>query len=116
MNIQKFAAITDISPHTIRYYEKLGLLRNISRHANGHRWFTEKDIIWVEFIKRLKDTGMPLENILTYADLRDKGDSTAKQRMQILKEHAVMLKQKIAKEEHHLKILNKKIKNYTSII
>ena len=92
------------------------MLRNISRNSSGHRWFTEKDIIWVEFIKRLKDTGMPLNNILKYADLRDKGASTSELRMQILEKHAVMLEDKIAKEQSHLKKLKEKIKHYSKII
>lgn len=116
MNIQKFSERTHISSHTIRYYEKIGLLKNISRHANSHRWFTEKDIIWIEFIKRLKDTGMPLDNILKYADLRDEGDSTSELRMQILQQHAVMLEEKIAAEQFHLKKLKDKIEHYSQII
>jgi DNA-binding transcriptional MerR regulator len=116
MNIQMFSEITGISSHTIRYYEKIGLLRNISRNSSGHRWFTEKDIIWIEFIKRLKDTGMPLDNILKYADLRDDGASTSELRMQILEEHAVMLEEKIAEEQYHLKKLKEKIKHYSKII
>ena len=116
MNIQKFSEITDISSHTIRYYEKIGLLRNISRNSSSHRWFTEKDIIWIEFIKRLKDTGMPLGIILNYADLRDEGASTSELRMQILEEHAVMLEEKIAEEQDHLKKLKEKIKHYSEII
>jgi len=116
MNIQKFSEITDISSHTIRYYEKIGLLRNISRSASGHRCFTEKDIIWIDFIKLLKETGMPLDNILKYADLRDEGDSTSEQRMQILEEHAVMLEEKIANEKYHLKKLKEKIQHYSKTI
>tara|TARA_R110001583_G_scaffold112917_4_gene263120 strand:- start:6959 stop:7315 length:357 start_codon:yes stop_codon:yes gene_type:complete len=112
MNIQKFSQITEISSHTIRYYEKIGLLKNISRNASGHRWFSEKDIIWIEFIKRLKDTGMPLNNILKYADLRDEGESTSQLRMNILQEHAIKLEEKIAQEQCHLKKLKDKIAHY----
>ncbi|MFT6470528.1 MAG: DNA-binding transcriptional MerR regulator [Neptuniibacter pectenicola] len=116
MNIKKFSEITEISPYTIRYYEKIGLLRGVSRNASGHRWFTEKDIIWVEFIKRLKDTGMPLENILKYADLRGEGASTSALRMKILEDHAVMLEDKIAEDMYHLKKLKEKIKHYSETI
>jgi DNA-binding transcriptional MerR regulator len=116
MNIQKFSKMTDISAYTIRYYEKIGLLKNISRNSSGHRWFTEKDIIWIEFIKRLKDTGMPLDNIRKYADLRDAGASTSELRMQILQQHAVMLEDKIVGEQFHLKKLKEKIEHYSEII
>jgi len=116
MNIQKFSKITNISAHTVRYYEKIGLLKNISRNASGHRWFTEKDIIWIGFIKRLKDTGMALANILKYADLRDEGVSTSQLRMQILQQHAQLLEEKIAEEQFHLKMLKEKIEHYANVI
>ncbi|NQZ91482.1 MAG: MerR family transcriptional regulator [Moritella sp.] len=116
MNIQQFSKLTDISSHTIRYYEKIGLLKNVSRNASGHRWFTEKDLIWFEFIKRLKDTGMPLGNIRQYADLRDAGASTSELRMQMLQQHAVMLETKIADEQFHLKMLKEKIEHYRKVI
>ena len=116
MNIQQFSKLTDISSHTIRYYEKIGLLKNVSRNASGHRWFTEKDLIWFEFIKRLKDTGMPLGNIRQYADLRDAGASTSELRMQMLQQHAVMLETKIADEQFPLKMLKEKIEHYRKVI
>ena len=116
MNIKKFSEITNISSHTIRYYEKIGLLKNVSRNASGHRWFTEKDIIWIEFIKRLKDTAMPLDNIRQYADLRDQGASTSELRMQILQQHAVVLEEKITAEQFHLKMLKNKIAHYSKLI
>lgn len=116
MNIQQFSKLTDISSHTIRYYEKIGLLKNVSRNASGHRWFTEKDIIWIEFIKRLKDTGMPLDNIRQYADLRDEGASTSELRMKMLQQHAVMLEAKIADEQFYLKMLKEKIAHYSKVI
>ncbi|MBU3003235.1 MerR family transcriptional regulator [Paraglaciecola arctica] len=116
MNIQKFSKVTNVSSYTIRYYEKIGLLKNISRNSSGHRWFTEKDVIWIEFIKRLKDTGMPLDNIKKYADLRDEGASTSELRMKILQQHAVTLEEKISEEQFHLKKLKEKIEHYSEFI
>lgn len=116
MNIQKFSKVTNVSSYTIRYYEKIGLLKNISRNSSGHRWFTEKDVIWIEFIKRLKDTGMPLDNIKKYADLRDEGASTSELRMKILQQHAVTLEEKISEEQFHLKKLKEKIEHYSELI
>ena len=116
MNIQKFSKVTNVSAYTIRYYEKIGLLKNISRNSSGHRWFTNKDVIWIEFIKRLKDTGMPLDNIKKYADLRDEGAATSELRMQILQQHAVTLEEKIIGEQFHLKKLKEKIEHYSETI
>ncbi|WP_067865990.1 MerR family transcriptional regulator [Neptuniibacter marinus] len=114
MNINKFSEITEMSPYTIRYYEKIGLLRGVSRNASGHRWFTEKDIIWVNFIKRLKDTGMPLEEIKKYASLRELGAQTVKERQELLEKHQENLIKHIRQQNEHLKALNTKIDLYKS--
>lgn len=84
MNISTFAERTGLTPHTLRYYEKLGLLSGISRDASGHRAYRSADIEWVKFICRLKATGMPLEQISQYAHLRACGDSTPAERRRAL--------------------------------
>ena len=76
MNMREFSAQSGLSAHTLRYYEKIGLLPGIQRNASGHRAFTSRDLEWVNFIVRLKDTGMSLDNILAYSKLRAAGDST----------------------------------------
>jgi len=116
MNIKQFSELVDISAYTLRYYEKIGLLKNINRNSSGHRNFTEKDIEWIKFVKRLKDTGMPLEVITDYADLRSKGDTTSADRMKLLEEHALLLKEKIKLEKSHLKKLEQKIEHYREVI
>ncbi len=116
MNIQTFSQRTQLSPHTIRYYEKIGLLKNIHRSTSGHRCFTSADISWIEFIKRLKDMGMPLENMRRYADLRYIGESTLQQRMQLLQKHADVIKERIAIESSHLHNINTKIDYYQKMI
>lgn len=115
MNIQKFSRLTNISAHTLRYYEKVGLIKQIERNSSGHRYFTPKDVLWVEFIKRLKDTGMPLKEILKYAELRDVGTSTSEARMKILEDHAIALEKKIAEEQFNLQMLKTKIQYYRKI-
>lgn len=116
MNIKEFSKISGISAHTLRYYEKIGIFQEVNRNANGHRDFTESDILWAEFINRLKETGMPLEQIKQYAVLRKQGESTAKARMHLLKNHADALKKKILEEKQHLGKINEKIKYYEKII
>jgi len=116
INIQRFSALTDLSSHTIRYYEKIGVLKHIARNSSGHRFFTTKDIEWIQFVKRLKEMGMPLDNIKLYADLREQGESTAEQRKQLLQEHVVILEQRIALEALHLKKIKEKILYYDNMI
>lgn len=108
MTIQEFSKRIGASPHTIRYYEKIGLLNKVKRTTGGHRWFDERDILWFDFIIRLKETGMPLEEILCYARLRMEGKSTLPDRRHLLERHAKSLAQEITKlQNHQLKLLEK---------
>jgi len=116
MNIKEFSKISGISSHTLRFYEKIGIFQEVNRNNSGHRDFAENDILWAEFINRLKETGMPLEQIKQYANLRKLGESTAKARMNLLKEHAAGVKKRIAEEKLHLKKINAKIAFYEKMI
>lgn len=116
MNIKNFSKLSGISSHTIRYYEKLGLLRSIHRNASGYRDFNNDDLLWVEFVKRLKDTAMPLKDIQTYARLRFEGEATQELRMNLLKKHAIQLEEKINSEKDHLRKLKLKVAHYEKLI
>lgn len=86
MTISVFSERTGITPSTLRYYEDKGLIR-IRRDFGNRRDYSEQDIEWVRFIKRLKDTGMCLEEIRRYSDLRYQGESTMPERLAILYRH-----------------------------
>lgn len=115
MNIAKFSELTSLTPHTLRYYEKLGLLTNISRTSSGHRAYSQADIEWVKFINRLKETGMPLEQILAYARLRAEGETTVTRRRALLQAHRDRIKARIESEIEHLRMLDLKINYYDSL-
>lgn len=87
MNIQRVVQLTGLSAHTLRYYEKIGLLLDIARNASGHRNYSEADLVWIEFIQRLKATNMPLSEIKRFAQLRSKGDCTIDERVRMLEKH-----------------------------
>lgn len=116
MNVSQFSSLTGLSPHTIRYYDKMGLLDDVHRLPNGHRYFSEKDIRWMEFVQRLKATGMPLEQISEYARLRKMGSSTLAERQGLLTQHAQTLRQNIDTQISHLESLNQKIAFYDSLV
>jgi len=116
MNVVEFSKCVGVSSHTIRYYEKIGLLGDVQRLPNGHRYFTKKDVKWIGFVQRLKETGMPLDQIHQYAELRNQGDSTLLVRQKLLEAHAYTLKRNLAKQKHHLNKLNQKIAFYQSTI
>lgn len=112
MNVSQFSQATGLSPHTLRYYEKIGLLTNIQRNAIGHRVYSPKDIEWVQFILRLKETNMPLGTIVQYGVLRALGPSTLSERQVLLEEHRLVLHNHIEQQQQHLMMLDKKIAFY----
>lgn len=111
MTIGEFSAVTGISPYTLRYYEKKGLLR-VGRDGGGRRDYGAEDIEWVKFLKRLKDTGMLLRDIKRYSDLRYQGDSTMEERMELLLLHRKSVVEEQKKWDEYLKNLDEKIGIY----
>ncbi|TYP62577.1 MerR family transcriptional regulator [Stutzerimonas stutzeri] len=112
MSVQQFAARTGLSAHTLRYYEKIGLLRQVARDASGFRVYGPRDLEWVGFILRLKETNMALDDIIRYADLRELGDSTLEARQTLLEAHAAKLQERLQRDREHLDALQKKIELY----
>ncbi|MGD9947479.1 MAG: MerR family transcriptional regulator [Desulfobulbus sp.] len=112
MQIKEFAAACGLSAHTLRYYEKIGLLPHVERTDSNHRRYSDQDVLWMAFIKRLKATNMPLAQIQRYAALREQGPGTEEMRMQLLIDHARRLEELIAQEQEHLHKLQEKIRFY----
>ena len=86
MTIGEISEKTGLPESTLRYYEKKGLLR-VARDASGRRAYGEGDIAWIQFLRRLKETGMPLKAIRRYSELRYAGPSTMPQRLEMLRSH-----------------------------
>lgn len=110
-SIGEFSKITEISIYTLRYYESEHLIKP-DRKSNGRRVYKEKDITWIQFIKRLKDTGMPIKEIKKYAELRSDGESTMTERMIMLTHHKKKLEGEIDILNEHLEKLKEKIIYY----
>ncbi|MGL6065272.1 MAG: MerR family transcriptional regulator [Fusobacteriaceae bacterium] len=101
-----------ISSHTIRYYEKYGLLPYVPRNVNGIRTFSQDDIFWLEIIKCLKNTGMTIENIKGIVDLSLKGNETKEERKTILFNHRKKILEQIKELKNNLKKIDLKIAWY----
>ncbi|WP_058301015.1 MerR family transcriptional regulator [Gorillibacterium timonense] len=110
-SIGEFSALTQLSIDTLRYYEKEQLIA-VRRDAAGRRCYMEEDIGWIHFIKRLKETGMPIKEIKTYALLRYEGNSTMMERLDMLKRHRLFVLAEQAKWDSHLSHLEEKIQIY----
>jgi len=111
MTIGEFAGITGISAYTLRYYEKKGLIR-VQRDENGRRNYSQNDVEWVKFIRRLKDTGMLLRDIRHYSELRYQGDETMAERMELLIHHRKSVLEEQKKWTEYLENLDRKIEIY----
>lgn len=109
--IGAFSRLMGISAHTLRYYEKEGLLRP-QRDTGNRRYYTDQDRAWMAFLLRLKATGMPLREIRHYAQLRAAGDATLSERLALLVQHRQTLQQRIAQLQDYAGQLETKIAWY----
>ncbi|WP_206435638.1 MerR family transcriptional regulator [Actinobaculum sp. 352] len=115
MEIGEFSTQVGLPTSTLHYYERCGLL-SPARNKSGHRDYSSQDVAWVQFICRLKATGMPLADIKRYADLRARGDETLAERMAMLHEHRKNVEQEIARWQENLGRLEHKIDHYQKLL
>lgn len=112
LTVQQASDKTGLSAHTIRYYERIGLLPSIERASNGHRRYSEDDIGWIEFLKCLRSTGMPISEMQRYVELQQEGDSTLHGRLALLEAHRRRIKIKIRELNNFLERIEGKIGYY----
>lgn len=110
-SIGEFSRMTNLGIHTLRYYEHENLIMP-KRNSSNRRCYSDKDLAWIEFIKRLKDTGMPIKEIQRYAKLRAEGDLTLNERMEMLTVHRESLNEQIKALQEHMAKLDDKIDFY----
>ncbi|GAB1512974.1 MerR family transcriptional regulator [Actinophytocola sp. KF-1] len=97
---------TGFSLDTLRYYERIGLLDGIERNSGGQRVFTDDDVAWLRILRCLRDTGMPIQRMVRYAELARGGDETVAERLEVLREHDRDIDEKIAHlllEQEHIR-------------
>ena len=98
----------NISPHTLRFYSKEGLLPFVERSEGGIRMFKDTDFEWLFIIECLKRTGMPLKDIKTFIDLAMEGDSTIDQRLELFKKQQEHVEEQIKSLQQELNVLKYK--------
>ena len=110
LNIQQMAQATGLSAHTLRYYERAGLMIEHVRRdeGNGYRSYSHQHVTWIEFLKRLRATGMPIRDIQRYTELLRQGEQTIPERLQLLKQHQ-------SRVEEHLEAITSKIAYYEQL-
>ena len=114
MKIGELARRSGLSVHTIRYYERIGLLPYADRDQSSQRDYDASILIWIEFLGRLKTTGMPIRDMLRYAKLRERGATTETERRALLKEHREHIRAHVTELQTCLLVLDTKIAGYAS--
>lgn len=111
MSITEFCRVTDVSPHTLRYYERAGLMPRVERNSSGHRRYSDRHVLWVEFLRHLRMAGMSIAAIRRYAGLIDQGAAGDAQRMALLREHRQAVAARLRELKGHLAALNRKLRS-----
>ncbi|MBK5071420.1 MerR family transcriptional regulator [Budviciaceae bacterium CWB-B4] len=112
MKIGTLAKKTGLSPHTLRYYERIGLLPVVYRDSSGQRDYDQRVLDRLEFLSKLRTTGMPLRDMQLYAELVTQGESTADLRRQLLEQHRQQVRHRLAELQSCLLVIDKKIDGY----
>lgn len=112
MNIREFAEHTGLSAHTLRYYEREGLMGDVGRDENGHRVYGPQDAQWVSFLHHLRETGMSIREIQRYCALRSQGDETLNARLALLERHTDQLARHLREQHEHLAKLRETVTVY----
>jgi DNA-binding transcriptional MerR regulator len=111
-SIGEAAAKCGLSPYTLRWYERIGLLGHIQRGGDGRRRFSERDLDWLSLLTKLRATGMPVRDMQRYAELVRSGAGEA-ERIELLKRHREEIRRAMASQRECLKLLDSKIGLYS---
>ncbi|CAA9554005.1 MAG: Transcriptional regulator, MerR family [uncultured Truepera sp.] len=115
LTIQEVAERTNMSSHTLRYYERIGLLDAPSRAASGHRRYHEEDLEWLTLLKRLRATGMPIREMQRYTDLVRQGEESVTARRELLEAHQRALIAQHREIDATLAVLERKLSVYRTL-
>ena len=111
--VKAAAEITKLSPNTLRYYEKEGLLPHIARSKSGIRQYSNEDLEWLGLVCCLKNTGMSIKQIRDFVELSLQGPETLKERCAMLTAHKKEVEEHIAEMNQHLEKVTHKINYFT---
>jgi len=113
LSVSEVAEQVDLSTHTLRWYERLGLVGPVERDTAGRRRYGQQDVDRLRFLCKLRDTGMPVRDMLRYVELINGGDRTTAERLEILVSHRARVVAQIDALQEDLKIIDWKIDFYT---
>ena len=112
LSIAEAADVSGLSAHTLRYYERAGLLEPVGRNGSGHRRYREADLERITFLARLRATGMPIREVRRYAELMQAGEATNAARLTLLEQHRVAVLAGLEATAKNLELIDWKINFY----
>jgi DNA-binding transcriptional MerR regulator len=113
ITIAEAAQRTGVSVHTLRYYERAGLvITAVDRTSGGRRRYRELDLKWITICTKLRATGMPIRGIRRYAELVSAGPGNEKERLELMEAHRAEVIAKIAGLQENLEVIDHKIDVY----
>lgn len=115
LSITEVSKRTGLSAYTLRYYERIGLIAPVGHATGGQRRYAASDMDWLEFLLRLRTTGMPIHRMQAFASLRSEGNVTARERREILETHLAEVLAQVAALQQSAQVLQAKIEHYRQI-
>jgi DNA-binding transcriptional MerR regulator len=116
LTIQEVVEATGLSAYTLRYYERIGLIHSVDRQDNSHRRYSQDDVGWINFLTKLRATGMSIQEMQAYAELQREGDATLPERLDMLKALRERVIANIAALQENLGVVDYKIELYSEIV
>jgi len=114
LTISEAAERTGLTRHTLRYYERDGLMLGVGRAGSGHRRYSERDLSWIELITKLRATGMPVREVRRYAEMVRAGDGNEDERLSLLRAHRKRVLAQLDTMAAYLDAIDVKISYYAS--
>jgi DNA-binding transcriptional MerR regulator len=111
LTVASAAEKTGLTAHTLRYYERVGLIWDVARDAVGHRRYSAPQVEWLVLLTRLRATGMPIAGMLRYSELVRSG-SGERDRLDLLRRHRIELATRLAELNADLTLIDSKIAAY----
>jgi DNA-binding transcriptional MerR regulator len=115
LTIGETVARSGVGEHTLRYYERVGLIAPVARGVRGERRYAAADLEWIEFLKRLRATGMPVRDMARFAELRRGGPATVPARRQVLEDHRGHVRETIRSLERDLAAIEAKLQRLEGV-
>jgi DNA-binding transcriptional MerR regulator len=115
LTVREASEFTGLSAHTLRYYERIGLIEPVARNAGGHRRYAQTDLEHLKFLHCLRDTGMSIRHMQEYAVLASQGRATLAARLELLESHRRDVQAHIRELEGKLAIIDAKIDRFNQV-